>query len=355
MKLKKSILITGGSGFIGKNLVNYFLKKFNYNIINYDSLVYSSNNNLDLKKFNKKKYFFFKGNINNQKKINEILKLFKPFAIINLAAESHVDRSIDDPLPFIKTNINGTFNLLTSSLKYYNSLKIKEKKIFRFIHISTDEVYGDLNFNFKPFEETNKYMPSSPYSASKASSDHLVHSWFRTFNFPSIITNCSNNYGSYQHPEKFIPHVILSCILKKKIPIYGNGKQIRDWIHVDDHCEAISKILKNGSIGESYNIGSDNEQKNIFIAKSICKIFDKLNNKFKYSKLIKFVEDRPGHDKRYAINSKKIKKDTGWSSSIDFNKGLEETVMWYIVNSDWWLKIIKSKYKLQRIGKVNKK
>ena len=352
-EINMKIIITGGAGFIGSNLIKVFLKNKKFQILNYDALKYSANlESLSLEQKNKN-YSFFKGDICNDVIFLKLLKNYRPDAIVNLAAESHVDRSIDNPAPFLQTNIFGTFSLLKASFAYWKELSKKKKKSFRFLHVSTDQVYGDLSNKAKPAQETTSYDPSSPYAASKASSDHLVMAWNKTFNFPAIITNCSNNYGPYQHPEKFIPHVIMSALSKKKIPIYGDGKQIRDWIHVEDHANGILKVLLKGKIGETYNIGASNQKKNLEIAVLICRILDKLikNKKEKtYSDYIHFVYDRPGHDKRYAINANKIKK-LGWEPIRKFQKGLFETVTWYLNNEAWWNEILKKKYKLKRIGK----
>ena len=348
------IIVTGGAGFIGTNLIKLLLKK-QISVLNFDDLKYSSNINSLSNERSNKNYQFVRGNINDDKKFLKLLLKFKPMGIINLAAESHVDRSIDDPAPFLKTNIFGTFSLLKASNAYWKKLNKKDSKSFKFIHVSTDEVYGDLSKNSKPANENYPFYPSSPYAASKASSDHLVAAWNRTFNFPAIITNCSNNYGPYQHPEKFIPHVIISAINKKKIPIYGNGKQIRDWIHVVDHAEGIFKVFKKGIIGETYNIGASNQKINLKIAKLICKILDNIykNKRNSFSDYIKFVYDRPGHDKRYAINASKIKK-LGWKPKVKFEKGIEETINWYLRNESWWKKILKNRYSLKRLGKIKK-
>ena len=345
------IIVTGGAGFIGTNLIKFLLNK-KFKILNFDALKYSSNiNSLKLEKQNVN-YQFVKGDINDQKKFLKILKEFKPNGVINLAAESHVDRSIDNPAPFLKTNIFGTFSLLQATCTYLKSLKKNEKNIFKFIHVSTDEVYGDLSSKSKAAKEINAYSPSSPYAASKASSDHLVKAWGKTFNLPIIITNCSNNYGAYQHPEKFIPHVIISALHNKIIPIYGDGNQVRDWIHVTDHSEAILKVFNFGKIGETYNIGASNQKKNIEIARHICVALNKVYKNRNFLKNIRFVYDRPGHDKRYAINASKIKK-LGWKPKVNFKTGIKETIDWYLENEKWWRYILKNRYNLKRIGKLN--
>lgn len=353
-----TIFITGGSGFIGLNLINFLLKKTNYKIVNIDKLTYASSyvrSNLT----KKKNYKLFKLDINNYSKLSELFFKYKPNAVIHLAAETHVDRSIDKPISFIKTNIFGTFNLLDVSYKYWKDQKKKDQNKFKFIHISTDEVFGDLGKTNKFFKEDTKYDPSSPYSASKASADHLVRAWNKTYGLPTIITNCSNNYGPYQFPEKLIPLTIINAKKGNKIPIYGKGNQKRDWLYVEDHVRAILLVLKKGMIGETYNIGGGHVIKNIDIVKEICHQLDKLiikkpNNIKSFSKLIEFVEDRPGHDFKYAIDSSKIKNKLKWSPKRDLNQGLKETISWYLDN-DEWIKIIqkKSNYYSTRLGKIH--
>ena len=333
--MKKKIVITGGLGFIGSNLIKYFLKK-NYFVINIDKISYASNF-YNLRKYkNNKNYKFFKCDIGNKLKINKILNQYKPIAIFNLAAETHVDRSIDGPENFIQSNIIGTFNLLEVLKKYYK----KNKKI-KFIHISTDEVYGDkLKGRSK---ENDTYKPSSPYAASKASSDHLVYSYLKTYNLPVIITNCSNNYGPNQHPEKLIPKLIYNILNNLSLPIYGNGKNSREWIFVDDHCEALFCVFKKGKIGESYNIGSGINLNNIQIAKHLIEIGKKEISLGKNVK-IKYIKDRPGHDNRYAINSSKIKKKLSWKTKIKVKKGLQNTFKWYLNNKEYFKKLKKKRY-----------
>jgi dTDP-glucose 4,6-dehydratase len=321
-----SIIVTGGLGFIGKNFIKFYKKISNEFVINIDSKNYAS-----------KEYFSFKyedkrfiSSIGERKKIRSILNKYKPRAIINFAAETHVDRSIESSKIFFQSNVLDTLSLL-EECRFY--LKNKNTKKFKFIHISTDEVFGSLNSKDKSFTEKSKYNPLNPYAASKASSDHLIRSFNNTYNFPGIITNCSNNFGPFQNKEKFIPMIISNAINKKKIPIYGNGKQIRDWIYVEDHCRAIVNVLKSGKIGESYNIGSSNEITNINLAKLIVKVVqNKIKDKFNYSKLLEFVKDRPGHDFRYSINSKKISKLFNWKCKNNFLINLGKTVDWYIKN-----------------------
>jgi dTDP-glucose 4,6-dehydratase len=345
--MNKRFLITGGAGFIGSSLIRYIIQKTNFVVYNIDKLTYASN----LKSLNDcqdiKRYFFKKVDICNARKIRNILEKFRPDVIIHLAAETHVDRSINGPSEFIKTNILGTYTLLEETRRYWLSLSNNRKKNFKFHHVSTDEVYGDLKNKKDFFREETPYMPSSPYSASKASSDHLVRAWQRTFKLPTVITNCSNNYGPNQHPEKLIPLTILNALNGKKIPIYGNGKQIRDWLYIDDHVEALLKVALNGKIGETYNIGGKNEIKNIEVVEKICKTLDQLHPSKhkkvkKYKQLIYFVRDRPGHDKRYAIDARKIRKKLNWVPKQKFETGIKKTVKWYLKNIDNY-KNIKSK------------
>tara|TARA_Y100000590_G_scaffold466725_1_gene643083 strand:+ start:1594 stop:2598 length:1005 start_codon:yes stop_codon:yes gene_type:complete len=332
------ILVTGGSGFIGSNFIIKNLLKDENEILNYDNLTYAGNqNNLSsIQGFSN--YQFVHGDICDKKLFYDTITKFSPDWIINFAAESHVDRSIDHPNQFVKTNILGIANLLDISRSYFME---SNKSKFRFLHISTDEVYGSLDEKGL-FTENSPYNPSSPYSASKASSDHLVRAWYKTYNFPIIITNCSNNYGPYQHPEKLIPLIITNCINEKSLPIYGKGLNIRDWLYVEDHCDAILAVMQNGKIGESYNIGGNNEKSNIQIVSIICSLLDKLiprKSGDSYNKLIKYVRDRPGHDFRYAIDSSKIKKDIGWFPKESFESGIEKTIKWYLENQNWWEKI----------------
>ena len=330
----RNILITGGLGFIGSNFIRRIINNNNFNnIINIDKKTYSANN-FNLKNISNNTYKFIKGDINSKKLIKHTLKEYKINIVVNFAAESHVDRSILNPGDFIKTNINGTFNLL-SEFKNYVDKNYKFSDV-KFIQISTDEVFGSLSKNSKKFNENSPYLPNNPYSASKAASDMIARSFYKTYDFPIYITNCTNNYGPFQHPEKIIPLTIQKCINKEKIPIYGNGKQIRDWIHVDDHCDGIIKIIDKGKKGESYNIGSNNEITNLDLVKKICQTFQKIDkSNFDYKNLISFVADRPGHDKRYSIDSSKISKSLGWQPKIRFSEGLHETIKWYINNPGW--------------------
>ena len=336
-----NVLITGGSGFIGTNFIkkintlNFFTK-----LVNLDKNTLSTSY-LNLSDLNNPNYIFIEGDIKDHNLINKLFNQYDFNLIIHFAAESHVDKSINDPESFMQTNILGTYNLLEQSRRY---IEKKNDKSFKFIHVSTDEVYGTLKNDEDAFSESYPYLPNSPYAASKASSDLIVRSYVKTFNFPAIITNCSNNYGPYQYPEKLIPLVINNCLSLQKIPIYGNGKQIRDWLHVEDHCTALLSIIKNGKIGEKYNIGGGVEITNLDMVNFICSILDEIRPKGKgsYRELISFVQDRPGHDTRYAINNSKIKNEINWKPLVDFDEGLRMTVKWYLDNPDW-IKNIKDK------------
>ncbi len=333
-----NIIVTGGSGFIGINLIKYLINIKSCKILNIDKLT-STSMNYWLKNLEKNKRYKFKRiDLINYKKLNETIYKFKPDIIFNLAAESHVDTSISNPQIFIKSNIEGTFNILEIANSYYQKFK---KKNFKFIHISTDEVYGSLDIKDKPKDENSAYMPNSPYSASKASSDYLVRAWNRTYNLPTIITHCSNNYGPYQYPEKLIPVIILKAISNKKIPIYGNGKNIREWVYVEDHVKYLYYLAIKGKTGEVYNIGSNYEIDNLNLCKRICLVLKKANKKnIDYTKQIQFVKDRKGHDFRYAINSNKIKKIIKNVKKTPLNLGLQKTIKWYLDNSEWLIKKI---------------
>ena len=347
--MKKTLLITGGAGFIGSAVIRYILDNSNYKVINIDKLTYASSLE-SLKKYIKnKKYFFEKLDICNKNKLGKIFKKYDPQLVMHLAAETHVDRSINSANTFIKTNILGTYSLLEESRKYYQSLNKKNKKLFKFHHISTDEVYGDLDLKSLPADENFRYDPSSPYSASKASADHLVRSWHKTYKLPIIISNCSNNYGPYQFPEKLIPLIILNALDKKKLPVYGSGQQIRDWLYVNDHAEALFKVIVKGKVGETYNIGGHNEKKNIDVVESICNMLnslvsDKPDNILDFKDLIQFVSDRPGHDQRYAINPMKIKNQLNWEPKESFSTGIQKTLEWYLQNENWWRRVLSGEY-----------
>ncbi|MBC8197442.1 MAG: dTDP-glucose 4,6-dehydratase [Candidatus Marinimicrobia bacterium] len=348
------LMVTGGAGFIGSNFILQQVNILNNDVLCFDKLTYAGNID-NLKSIESSSlYSFIHGDICDGNKVSETIHEFKPDAIIHFAAESHVDRSIDGPMEFIQTNIVGTGILLDASLNYYKYLS-KEKKIkFKFLHVSTDEVYGSLGHTGL-FKETTSYDPNSPYSASKASSDHLVRSWSRTFGLPILITNCSNNYGPNQFPEKLIPLMIINAILNKSLPIYGSGKNVRDWLFVTDHCTAIYTVLKKGKVGETYNIGGNCEKQNVEIVNEICDLLDKLipkENGQSYKEQIVYVKDRPGHDMRYAIDSSKIKNELGWSPLETFDTGMQKTIKWYLENENWWKAIQNKKYEQERLGLV---
>jgi len=361
-------LITGGAGFIGSALIRYLLSETDCDVINFDKLTYAGNL-ISLQSISDdNRYQFIKGDICDQRLVIEIFKEFKPNIVMNLAAETHVDRSIDGPTDFIKTNILGTSVMLECAREYWNTLPNMDlhasltssstKKSFRFHHISTDEVYGSLDKkNF--FTEETKYDPSSPYSASKASSDHLVRAWHRTYGLPILITNCSNNYGPYQFPEKLIPLTILNALEGKSLPIYGNGQQIRDWLFVEDHAYALYKVVIEGKIGKTYNIGGNNEKTNLEVVHALCHILDEMcpeypNGISSYKDLVTFVADRPGHDQRYAINASKIHRELDWIPKETFESGLRKTVQWYLKNLDWCRSVQDGSYQRQRLGIIDR-
>lgn len=333
------ILITGGAGFIGSNFVLDWFKDPNAEgMINVDKLTYAGNlATIDSLK-NDPRHVFIHGDIGDRELVITLLKKHQPRAIVNFAAESHVDRSIHGPAKFVQTNIVGTFNLLDCAREYWNGLTQEKKNNFRFHHISTDEVYGSLSATAPAFTETHPYEPNSPYSASKAASDHLVRAWFHTYGFPVLTTNCSNNYGPYQFPEKLIPLVILNALNNKPLPIYGDGQQVRDWLYVGDHCFAIREVLAKGKLGETYNIGGWNEKTNIDVVKTICQILDEVKPRVdgkSYAEQITFVKDRPGHDRRYAIDASKVERELGWRPAETFDTGIRKTVQWYLDNPIW--------------------
>ena len=343
------ILVTGGAGFIGSNFVLNSLvdRKFN-GIVNIDKLTYAGNlTTLNILK-NDTRHIFIQGDIGDRDLVSRLLNQFRPSAIINFAAESHVDRSIHGPGEFIDTNIVGTFNLLESARYYYDSLQGLERDNFRFLQVSTDEVYGTLESNAPAFTEKNTYEPNSPYAASKAASDHLVRAWFHTYGLPVLTTNCSNNYGPYQFPEKLIPLVIHNALKGKSLPIYGDGLQVRDWLYVEDHCLGIQTVLNKGILGETYNIGGNNEKTNISVVQLICSLLDQLRPKVdqkSYSEQITCVADRPGHDRRYAINASKIAADLGWKPKETFDTGIRKTVQWYLDHQDWVEGVVSGSYR----------
>lgn len=331
------ILITGGAGFIGSALIRHLLNHTEHQVLNLDKLTYAGNLESLASVAAHPHYRFIQADIADSATVSQALTEFQPDAIMHLAAESHVDRSIDGPAAFIQTNIVGTYALLEATRSYWMQLAPARKEAFRFHHISTDEVYGDLHGVDDLFTETTPYAPSSPYSASKAASDHLVRAWQRTYGLPVLITNCSNNYGPYHFPEKLIPLVILNALDDKPLPVYGNGQQVRDWLYVEDHARALLKVVSEGKVGETYNIGGHNEQKNLHVVESICELLDELapRQNGSYKELISFVSDRPGHDLRYAIDASKIERDLGWKPSETFASGLRKTVLWYLDNLDW--------------------
>ena len=341
------IVITGGAGFIGSALVRKLISDTTHDVINIDILTYAGNQDSLIGLAGNPRYFFEQIDITNRLELDRIFSQYEPDAIMHLAAESHVDRSISAPLDFLHTNIMGTYHLLESTRVYLSNLIDAEKRgSFRFHHISTDEVFGDLGADMRPFTEESNYDPSSPYSASKASSDHLVRAWHRTYNLPVLISNCSNNYGPYQFPEKLIPLTISRALKKKDIPIYGKGDQIRDWLYVEDHVDALYNILRNGLVGSTYNVGGNNEIKNIDVVELICEVLSELTgcDKQEYLTLITHVDDRPGHDKRYAIDSSKIKHDLRWSPKESFATGIRKTIKWYLTNQQWTDRVLDGAY-----------
>ncbi|UOH74538.1 dTDP-glucose 4,6-dehydratase [Acinetobacter schindleri] len=347
------ILVTGGAGFIGSAVIRHIIENTKHHVLNVDKLTYAGNlESLSLVQ-QSDQYQFSQTDICNETAIEALFHEFQPNVVMHLAAESHVDRSIDGPAAFIQTNIIGTYTLLEVARKYWLNLDEKSKKNFRFHHISTDEVYGDLEGTTDLFTETTPYQPSSPYSASKASSDHLVRAWHRTYGLPVIVTNCSNNYIPYHFPEKLIPLVILNALDEKPLPIYGNGQQIRDWLFVEDHARALYKVVTEGRVGETYNIGGHNEKRNIEVVKTICTILDELKPKADgqlYESLITFVKDRPGHDLRYAIDAEKIQKELNWCPQETFETGIRKTVEWYLNNLDWSRRVQDGSYQRERLG-----
>ncbi|EGM78175.1 dTDP-glucose 4,6-dehydratase [Rheinheimera sp. A13L] len=350
------ILVTGGAGFIGSAVVRHIVKDTQDCVINVDKLTYAGNLNSVAEISDSPRYIFEHVDICDRSELDRVFIEHQPDLVMHLAAESHVDRSIDGPAEFIETNIIGTYTLLEASRNYWRQLPEERKAAFRFHHISTDEVYGDLHGTDDLFTETTPYAPSSPYSASKASSDHLVRAWHRTFALPVVVTNCSNNYGPYHFPEKLIPLIILNALAGKPLPVYGKGNQIRDWLFVEDHARALHQVVTKGAVGETYNIGGHNEKQNIEVVKTICQLLEELApNKpahvAKYEDLITYVTDRPGHDLRYAIDASKIERELGWTPAESFETGLRKTVLWYLDNKNWWQAVLDGSYKLERLGK----
>jgi dTDP-glucose 4,6-dehydratase len=349
------ILVTGGAGFIGSAVVRLIISQTKYDVVNLDKLTYAGNLDTLSDIASSLRYRHEQVSICDRQVLDRVFQQHQPDCVMHLAAESHVDRSIDGPADFIGTNIVGTFNLLEAARHYYQSLEEDKREQFRFHHISTDEVYGDLEGTEDLFTEQTPYSPSSPYSASKAASDHLVRAWGRTYGLPVVITNCSNNYGPYHFPEKLIPHVILNAIHGKPLPIYGDGLQIRDWLYVEDHAKALIKVVTEGEIGATYNIGGHNEKTNLEVVQAICDLLEELapgkpSGIDKYRDLITFVKDRPGHDARYAIDASKIERELGWVPEETFETGLRKTIEWYLTNAPWWERVLSGAYRMERIG-----
>ncbi|MDG2078052.1 MAG: dTDP-glucose 4,6-dehydratase [Pseudomonadales bacterium] len=348
----KKFIVTGGAGFIGSAVIRYLIANTGASVLNIDKLTYAGNLSSLAEASQSERYTFMHADICDTAALDQAFAAFQPDAVMNLAAESHVDRSIDAPADFIETNIVGTYSLLQAARKYWKTLISERQSTFRFHHISTDEVYGSLGKSGL-FTETTAYDPRSPYSSSKAASDHLVKAWFHTYGLPVVVTNCSNNYGPYQFPEKLIPLVILKALDEKPLPIFGKGDNVRDWLYVDDHAEALVLAVEKGIIGQTYNIGGNNEYTNLQVVEAICTVLDEVHprgNGATYKQLIEFVEDRAGHDKRYAIDATKIKQRLGWQPSENFAAGIRKTVQWYLQNPDWWQPIQASKYHGQRLG-----
>ena len=349
------ILITGGAGFIGSAVIRHIINNTYDSVINVDKITYAGNLESLIEVDSNERYTFEHVDICNRGELERVFSENKPDAVMHLAAESHVDRSIDGPATFIETNIVGTYTLLEATRAYWNSLDEDKKQAFRFHHISTDEVFGDLEGTDDLFTETTSYEPSSPYSASKASSDHLVRAWLRTYGLPTVVTNCSNNYGPYHFPEKLIPLMILNAMSGKALPVYGDGMQIRDWLFVEDHARALYKVVTEGVVGETYNIGGHNEKANIEVVKIICTLLEELlpekpESVESYSDLITYVTDRPGHDIRYAIDASKIEHELGWKPEETFESGIRKTVEWYLNNKEWWSRVLDGSYAGERLG-----
>lgn len=350
----KTIFVTGGAGFIGSAVVRYLLAETGARVVNIDKLTYAANLASIPQASGHQRYAFAKADICDGSHLRALFDRHRPDVVMNLAAESHVDRSIDGPGEFIQTNIVGTFTLLQEALRYWRQLDRSRRAAFRLLHVSTDEVYGSLEEGGL-FTETTPYQPSSPYSASKASSDHLVRAWRETYELPTVVTNCSNNYGPYHFPEKLIPHMIIKGLAEEPLPVYGNGLNVRDWLYVEDHARALALVVERGLVGETYNIGGRNERTNIQVVKTMCDLLDRMSPSPSGSRhrLISFVQDRPGHDLRYAIDASKIERELGWRAAETFEAGLEKTVRWYLENRTWWQAIINRGYDAKRVGLVS--
>ncbi|MEF2494592.1 dTDP-glucose 4,6-dehydratase [Vibrio mimicus] len=349
------ILVTGGAGFIGSAVVRHIIQCTQDSVVNLDKLTYAGNLESLRDVDGHERYAFVQVDICNRAELDRVFSVHQPDVVMHLAAESHVDRSIDGPATFIETNIIGTYTLLEAARNYWNSLEDERKAAFRFHNISTDEVYGDLEGTDDLFTEDTSYAPSSPYSASKASSDHLVRAWLRTYGLPAIVTNCSNNYGPYHFPEKLIPLMILNALDGKPLPVYGDGMQIRDWLFVEDHARALYKVVTEGPVGETYNIGGHNEKANIEVVKTLCALLEELVPRkptgiTHYADLITYVKDRPGHDVRYAIDASKIERELGWKPEETFESGIRKTVEWYLNNREWWSRVLDGSYSRERLG-----
>jgi dTDP-glucose 4,6-dehydratase len=347
----KTVFVTGGAGFVGSAVVRDLLNGTNACVVNIDKLTYAANISSISQLCSHNRYAFARADIRNARRLKALFDRHQPDAILNLAAETHVDRSIDDPGEFIQTNVVGTFTLLQESLRYWRSLAATRRNAFRLIHVSTDEVYGDLPAGSLS-TENSPYSPRSPYSASKAASDHLVHAWRETYGLPTIVTNCSNNYGPFHFPEKLIPHIIIKGLMEEPLPVYGDGLNVRDWLYVEDHAKALALVLERGCVGETYNIGSRNDRTNLHVVETICALLDQMAPSLHgpRKRLITFVEDRPGHDRRYGVDASKIERELGWRAQETFETGLAKTVRWYLENRAWWQSIIERGYDTKRIG-----
>ncbi len=354
-KAKKTFLITGGAGFIGSAVIRHLIGATRHTVVNVDALTYAGNLESLQEVEGVSRYWFEQADVRDHKAMARIFERYRPDVVMHLAAESHVDRSIDGPAAFIETNVVGTHNLLEVARDYWNALPASRRGSFRFHHVSTDEVYGDLGETGGAFTEATPYDPSSPYSASKAASDHLVRAWHRTYGLPVLVTNCSNNYGPYQFPEKLIPLMILNALEGRKLPVYGDGCQVRDWLYVEDHARALVLVALHGKMCETYNIGGHNEKTNLEVVKGICSLLEEMAGSRKpgvarFEELIEFVQDRPGHDRRYAIDAGKIERELGWKPSESFESGLRKTVRWYLDNEWWWKRVQDGSYRRERLG-----